>query len=184
MAKRKMPARYKTGPKKGQFKPKGAKTKSRRNAPKKSHKGGRRVTARRAYMKSNPPKRRKARRNTPTNKEIMSVILWASVTAFAQGYVKNTIGAATGSPMAASYGTVAAVGGLGWYLTKKVKTRPAGYAVLGVAFAQLAQSLGAATGLFPESGAGFVSKSKVMQRLPKRVSIPSMNPVGRIVVPA
>ena len=40
-----------------------------------------------------------------------------------------------------------------------------------------------ATGMF-ESGAGFVSKSKVMQRLPQRVSIPNMNPVGRIVVPS
>ena len=185
MARKKMPARYKSGPKKGQFKPKAS-----RNAPSKKRrsstkKGGVRKTARRAYMKSaaNPPyKKRKARKNT-TQKQLMSVILWSSITAFGQGVVKGYIGKLTNSPVAANYGTIAAVGWLGFHLTKKVRTQPAGYAVMGVAFAKLASEIGSATGLF-ESGAGFVPKSQVMQRLPNRVSIPSMNPVGRIVVPS
>lgn len=184
MARRKMPARYKSGSKKGQFKPKGS-----RNAPKKrrssTKKGGMRKTSRRAYMsKANPPKKqRRARANSTTQKQLMSVILWSSVTAFGQGIVQKYLGQLTGSPMAANYGTIAAVGYLGMHLTKKVRTQPAGYAVMGVAFAKLATQLGAATGLF-ESGSGFVPKSQIMQRLPQRVSIPNMNPVGRIVVPS
>ena len=139
MARRKMPARYKSGSKKGQFKPKGS-----RNAPKKrrssTKKGGMRKTSRRAYMsKANPPKKRRygARKNT-TQKQLMSVILWSAVTAFGQGVVKKYLGQLTGSPAAANYGTIAAVGWLGFYLTKKVRTQPAGYAVMGVAFAKLA----------------------------------------------
>lgn len=160
--------------------------KGRRNAPKRrrasTKKGMRRKTARRAYMKTAAPKRRRARRNPP-QKQLMSVVLWSSLTAFGQGYVKSYLAKATGSPQAASYGTIAAVGALGYWLMKKAKTTPAGYAVLGVAFAKLAGEIGSATGLFQESGAGFVPKSAVIRRLPKRVNIPAMNPVGRIVVP-
>ncbi len=109
MARRKMPARYKSGPKKGQFKPK-----SSRNAPSKKRrsstkKGGVRKTARRSYMKSahDPPRRRKAGKNT-TQKQLMSVILWSSITAFGQGVVKGYLGKLTGSPVAANYGTITA----------------------------------------------------------------------------
>lgn len=166
---------------KGRFK------KGRKNAPKRrrssTKKGMRRKTARRAYMKTAAPTRRRRTQKNPPKKQLMSVVLWSSIAAFSQGYVKTYLGKATGSPMAASYGTIAAVGALGWWLMKKAKTTPAGYAVLGVAFAKLAGEIGSATGLFQESGSGFVPKSQVVRRLPKRVNIPAMNPVGRIVVP-
>lgn len=164
---------------KGQFMKKSRATKRRKS----TRKGMKRKTARRAYMKKSAPRRRRRSRKNPPKKVLTSVILWSSLTAFGQGYVKSYLAKATGSPMAASYGTIAAVGALGYWLMKKAKTTPAGYAVLGVAFAKLAGEIGSATGLFNESGAGFVPKSSVIRRLPKRVNIPSMNPVGRIVVP-
>jgi hypothetical protein len=185
MARRKMPARYKSGPKKGQFKPKG-----RRNAPRKKTKkrarrngtkaGQMRKTSRRAYR----PKR-KGRRNSPgvNGKAMTSVITYAAVVAIGGSYVKRYLAQATGSPMAANYGSVAAIGALGYWLTKKAKTRPGGYAVLGVAFAHLAEELGKATGLF-ETGGGFMPKSQVVRRLPRRVNIQRTNPVANIYVPS
>ena len=168
---------------KGRFlKKKATRKKARKNPPKRStKKGGRRKTARRAYMKSAP--KRRSRRNPPSNKQLTSVVLWASLTALGKGYVSKMLGQATGSPQVANYGTIAAIGALGYWLTRKAKTEPAGYAVLGLAFGQLAGEIGSATGLV-ESGAGFLPKSQVMKRLPKRVYIPAKNPVGRIVVPA
>ena len=184
MPRRKMPARYKSGPKKGQFKPSGRTTRRRTARSNPGHtgtrKGMQRKTARRAYMP--PTRRRKSRRNQPTRKELNSVILYSAIAAFAQPYVKNVIAKATNSPMAASYGTIAALGVAGFMLTKKASTKAAGYGLLGVTFAKLASEIGSATGLF-ESGSGFVPSRDVIRRLPRRVSIPSMNPVGRIVVP-
>jgi hypothetical protein len=184
-ARRKMPARYKSGPKKGQFKPKGRTTTTRPRARRNStRKGGVRKTARRAYMRRAPVRRRRTRRNSPANgKAMMSVITYAAVVAIGGSYVKRYLAQATGSPMAANYGSVAAIGALGYWLTKKAKTKPGGYAVLGVAFAHLAEELGKATGLF-EAGAGFMPKSQVVRRLPQRVNIQRPNPVANIYVPS
>jgi hypothetical protein len=184
MARRKMPARHKSGPKKGQFKAKGRSTsprrkkRARRNGTKR---GAMRKTSRRAYA----PKR-KARRNSPNGangKAMTSVITYAAVVAIGGSYVKRYLAQATGSPMAANYGSVAAIGALGYWLTKKAKTRPGGYAVLGVAFAHLAEEIGKATGLF-ETGGGFMPKSQVVRRLPRRVNIQRNNPVANIYVPS
>ena len=187
MAARKTPARYKSGPKKGQFKPTArrkstTRTRARRNS---TRKGQRRITARRAYSRTrpNPPRRRRARRNDTTKKQLTSVALYAAIAAIGSSYAKRYLGTATGSPMAASYGSVAALGFLGMYLTKKASTKPAGYAVLGVAFAHLAEELASATGMF-ETGAGFMAKNKVIRRLPRRVTVPKRNPLANIYVPS
>jgi len=187
MAKR-MPARYKSGPKKGQFKPKSSrstKSRARRNGTKKGQVRKTRAKGRRAYTKRAPAKR-KARRNSPAmnSKALMQVIGWSTVTAFGQGYVRSYLSRATNSPAMASYGTTAVIGWLGYWLTKKAKTKPAGYAVLGVAFGQLAQEIGTASGIFSESGAGFVPRSQVMRNPPRRVNVGRINPVASIVVPS
>ena len=186
MPRRKMPARYKSGPKKGQFKPSGRRTtrlRASRNPghakPNGTRRGMRRKTARRAYM---PVRRRRTRRNQPTNKELNQVIIYSAIAAFAQPYVSKFLSGATGSPMAASYGTISVLGIAGFMLSKKAKTKAAGYGLLGVTFAKLASEILKATGL-GESGSAFLPKRDVIMRLPKRVNIPSMNPVGRIVVP-
>jgi hypothetical protein len=117
-------------------------------------------------------------------KALMQVIGWSAVTAFGQGYVRSYLASATNSPAMAAYGTTAAVGWLGFYLTKKAKTKAAGYAVLGVAFGQLAQQIGTASGIFTESGAGFVPRAQVVRQPPRRVNVGRLNPVASIVVPS
>lgn len=165
--------------KKGQFIKKGAGAKkARRNGTKK---GGARKTARKAYTRK--PKRSYKARSNPAMGSMGSVIAYSSIVALGGTYLKTALGKVTDSPQVVNYGAIAAIGALGMYLTKKAKTKPAGYAVLGIAVAHLAEQVKAMV-MPPESGAGFMSKSKVVRRLPQRVNIAQPNPVSRIYVPS
>ena len=153
---------------------------ARKNSTKK---GGIRRTSRRAYMPKRKSRRR-ARKN-PTARDYTSVMVWGAGAALGGSWVKRYLGQVTGSPMAAEWGTTAALGFLGWWLAStKKRTAPAGYAVLGIAMAHAAEAIGKGTGLFPESGQNFVPRSKVVRALPQKVNIQAANPVAKIVVPA
>jgi hypothetical protein len=141
-----------------------------------------RKTARRAYAPKKTTRRR-ARKN-PTTREFTQVLVWGAGAALGGSYVKRYLGQVTGSPMAADWGTTAALAGLGWWLTMKAKTTPAGFAVLGIAMSHAAETVAANMGYMTESGQNFVNKSKIYRSLPKTVSIQAPNPIARIVVPA
>ena len=138
-----------------------------------------RKTARKAYL----PRRRRAKRN-PTAKEMTSVLVWGAGAAIGGSYVSRYLSTLTPDPMVAEWGTTLALGALGWWLTMKARTTPAGYAVLGIAMSHAAESVAKRTAIWPESGQNFVNRSKVVRKLPKTVSVQAPNPIGSIVVPA
>ena len=186
---RRSPARYKTGPKKGQFKPRGN---PRAASAGRAKRGATKTRGRTTLAKARAPRartRRRARQNpvfkmnalVSTAAASLGVVLYGQ---FVTPYVVGKWGANT-----AEWVSVAAVGGTGLWLTmakggKWAKTRPAGYALLGVAltslFAKLAVQVKAMT---ETAGSPFVPRSSVVQQLPRRVSVPQYNPVARVVVP-
>lgn len=194
MARRKTPARDS----KGRF-IKGRRNTTRRKTTRKrsarrngTRAGQRRVTARRAYRKAAPNRRRstaarrRARRNA-TQKQLMSVIGWASGWAWASAYLRRYLSGFFNSPIAGNYGTVATGVAIGLYMSKKARRAPAGYAILGVSLSVLAESLGNNLGIMPpapESGSGFVPRKMVYRPPPRRMNIAPQNPIRNIVVPS
>lgn len=187
MAKRKTPARYKSGPKKGQFKPRknrrigGSRSPSRGRVSRAASKSRGRTTLKQA-------KRRKyAKKNPPVN-DLLSVaaasagvVLWGQ---FVTPYIVEKWGAKQ-----AEWVGIGVVGATGAFLTmaKKgrwAKQRPAGYALLGVAFAALFGKVAAQVKAMTEAaGSPFVPRASVYQPLPRKMNVPNYNPVARVVVP-
>ncbi len=193
---RRTPARHRSGPKRGQFK------KTRRNAPKRRATTKRATKARRkpatsrrrptrSRASSAASRRRRGRRNPAMNGSIWQIAIWAAGASLvgnlaAQSEFVRKLGAF--APWVIPVGTGAA----GIYLARKAKTKPAGYALLGIAAAQLAQvalitwttpaSPVQALG-FAQSGSGWLPRSAIAQPLPQRVRVPRTSPVSHIVVP-
>lgn len=200
--KRKMPARYKTGPKKGQFKP----SKRRKNpvrstsaragrtssASARAGRGAKGTTSRAgskysSRVRSRPAKRkarRTARRNAPMT-GIWNVAATAAIATVAQGFGAPFLSKWMG-PAGAKWTATAAIGATGWWMLGKAKTKPAGYALLGIAtgdaVAQLLQMWLMPSGI-PSQG-GYVPASSVVRNLPYQVNVPTLNPVGAISVPS
>lgn len=149
---------------------------------KSTRKGMKRKTARRAYAPKKSTRRR-ARRN-PTTRDYTQVVVWGAGAAIGSSYVRRYLGNVTGSPMAADWGTTTVLAAVGWWLTNKKRTTPAGYALLGIAMAHAGEALARQTGLVPETGQNFVNRSKIVRPLPAKVSVPQNNPIARIIVPA
>ena len=177
-------------------------TKRRKNArsARGTHQTSRTLTHRR---KKSPARSRTRRRNQPA--QLGSIAVWAGIATLVGQYGKKMIGQWTAAPNAATYGSIATVGAIGWWLTNKAKTKPAGYALIGIAMGQLASDLmnkwmpapevvptvpvgvgtvAGANGLPATNSEGaFTSLGNIYDPLPSKVSVPGINPVANIVVP-
>ncbi len=165
-------------------------TRKRRAAPRRrarrnsTRAGQRRVTARRAYRRSAPNRRRRRSRKNPTQKQVISVLGWATGWAWASAYLRRYLTGFLGSPVAGNYGTAAVGLGIGLYMSNKARRAPAGYAILGVSLSVLAEAMGKNLGIMPpESGAGFVSRRAIYRPPPRSMNIARKNPIANIVVP-
>ena len=189
MAKRKTPARYKSGPKKGQFKPrKNRRVGSTRTASRGRVSRAATKTRGRTTLKSAKRRKYSRAKSNPPTKDLMSVaaasagvVLWGQ---FVTPWILEKYGAKT-----AEWAGIGAVGLTGAWLTmaKKgvwAKQRPAGYALLGIAFAALFGKVAAQVKSMTESaGSPFVPRASVYQPLPRKMNVPNYNPVARVVVP-
>lgn len=195
MAKRKMPPRYKSGPKKGQFKPRanrrGSTASTRSPSRGRTSRAASKTRGRSATLSQRkarkPAARRYARKNPPTADLVSVAAASGAVVAWGQ-FVTPWILEKYGSN-AAEWTGIGVVGLSGAYLTmakggRWAKARPAGYALLGVAFTAL---FGKVAGYVKQAteaaGSPFVPSASVYQPLPRKMNVPNYNPVARVVVP-
>ena len=196
---RRTPARHKSGPKRGQFKStrRNPPVRARRaKAPKTRKRGSRVGTKRPAHRKGSArataargrssAARRRARRNSPKylNKAMMQIALWSAAATVGQRMLAKA-GWLSALGVFGAFVPVLAVGGAGVYMARKEKSRPAGYALIGIAAGQLASV--AIEMWWPdnaEGGSTWAPRSALVQRLPQRVTVPYRSPVSSIVVPA
>jgi len=118
-------------------------------------------------------------------KDLMQVALWAAGATVGAAYVSPMLGRVLPAAMRPWLGwiTTLAVGAGGLWLTRKAKTKNAGYAVVGIAAGQAAAQL-ASQFLAPTTSEGaFIPRRRIVRPIPQNVQTPYMNPVANIVVP-